>query len=349
MLRPHTEDFDAMTRWIAFGLFTLCGACSDGGSADGGAGSSGTGGTTGTAGTAGTGGSAAGTGPTALEGECPTGFSPQEGMNTGFLSDDTERQFHVALPADTSSPRPVFLALTGTVQPELGFTEQSQLDQLPEKGWIVVTPWRSCSQEMRNCNGLGTTGSNDGRIWEPWYDGELERSDDPGPDARFVESAIRCIGTEWPVDADRIYVGGISAGGSFTNRLLTHRSEFYAGGIPASGNWYEGRAAPASEPEMDPSIVIVIWGGPDDKWPPPPNSFADYDPETKAASIYYAAQQDVVTLSCSGTHGHIWPTAYTEWATDTLLTHPKGTPVGDFELTMPPAGLSCVLGEYTDH
>ncbi len=281
----------------------------------------------------------------ALAGSCPEGFVPAPGHNTGFPSDGVERQFHLLLPEDTSTPRPLFVSLTGTVQEELAFAAQSGLDRLPEDGWIVAAPVRTCSQNRTNCAQIGS----DGRIWEPWFDGTISGpSDDPGPDVRFVEAMVRCIASRYPVDARRIYVGGISAGGSFTNRNMTFNSDFFAGGVPASGNWYGGLAAPRSPTTMDSSIVILIWGGPNDVWPPN-NPIANYDPETRLAARYYAAQPNVVTVACSGSHGHIWPRAMTEWLAATLLSHPKGSAVEDFVLTEPPSGFRCVLGEYTDH
>ncbi len=286
-----------------------------------------------------------GSGAVALEGSCPVGFAPRPGENVAFVSDGVGREFYVLLPDDLSEPRPIFVSLTGTVQPELNFAAQSELDQLPDDGWIVAVPVRTCSQNGTNCNGFG----RDGRIWEPWWDGSATGPiDDEQVDVRFVEAMVRCIATEWQVDADRIYVGGISAGGSFTNRNLNFNSDFFAGGVPASGNWYNGLVEPATPITMDGSVVIIIWGGPTDKWPPT-NPIADYDPETKMASIYYAAQPNAVTVSCTGSHGHIWPTAMTAWLAETLLSHPKGSAPADFVLTEPPAGFSCVVGEYTDH
>jgi hypothetical protein len=100
---------------------------------------------------------------------------------------------------------------------------------------------------------------------------------------------------------------------------------------------------------MDPAIVIVIWGGPTDIWPPGDSPLAVYAPETKLASEYYASQPEVVTVSCSGTHGHILPATMTRWLAETLLSHPKGTEPDAYELTEPAAGFSCVLGAFTDH
>jgi poly(3-hydroxybutyrate) depolymerase len=296
------------------------------------------------------GGGGSGDGPGApavpLEGSCPAGFVPDAGENRGFPSGGVERVFHVLPPEGApDSPRPLFVSLTGTVQRELDFAAQSGLDDLPRDGWIVAAPDRTCSQNGTNCAQFGS----DGRIWEPWYDGTIAGpSDDEGPDVRFVEAMVRCIATVWPVDAERIYVGGISAGGSFTNRNLTFNSELFAGGVASSGNWYGGLAAPASPRPMGHSIAIVIWGGPSDVWPPV-NPLANYDPETKQAALYYAAQPDVITVSCTGSHGHIWPTAMTPWLASTLLSFPKGADPADFALTPPPEGFSCVLGEYTDH
>ncbi|MDG2303612.1 MAG: hypothetical protein P8R42_02980 [Candidatus Binatia bacterium] len=183
-----------------------------------------------------------------------------------------------------------------------------------------------------------------GRVWEPWYDGSIAGpSDEEGPDLRFVESMVRCVADRWSVDESQIHVGGISAGGSFTNRSMTFNSDFFAGGVASSGNWYGGLAAPADDVTMDRSLVILIWGGPTDLWPP--NApIANYDPETRDAAIYYAAQSNVVTLSCTGSHGHIWPTAMTTWLAKTLLSFPKGTNPSNFEYTTPPDGFSCVLG-----
>jgi len=279
-----------------------------------------------------------------LSGTCPASFAPAAGENRGFSSDGVDRVFHVMAPSDVTTPRPLFVSLTGTVQPELDFAAQSALDQLPSSGWIVAAPVRNCSQNGTNC----AQGGSDGRIWEPWYDGTIPASDEEGPDVRFVDSMVRCIATKWPVDAKRIYVGGISAGGSFTNRNLTFNSDLFAGGVPSSGNWYGGSAAPVSATTLDPMVVIVIWGGPTDVWPAT-NPLANYNPETKQAAAYFAAQPNAVTVSCTGSHGHIWPTVMTPWLAQTLLSHPKGTPASAFELTQPSEGFSCVLGEYTDH
>jgi len=339
-------------------------ACGDDGTGstpgpDGG-GEAGQSGSDGGAGTGGGGGGAI----TALEGSCPDGFTPAAGSNTSFPSDDVERRFHLLVPEEMGSPRPVFVSLTGTVQQELAFASQSGLDQLTDLGWIVIAPFRRCSAEGRNCNTAGGAGSGDGRVWEPWYDGTMPKSDDAGPDVRFVEAAVRCVARDFPVDADRIYVGGISAGGTFANRNLTFNSDFIAGGVPASGNWNYG-VDPATPTPMPGGIVIQVWGGETDVWPLD-SPIANYAPETRAAGLFYAAQASVVSVSCTGSHGHTWPAnanleppfsgkslvlgnEFTEWAAELLRSHPRGSQPEDFVLTEPPPDFSCVLGAYTDH
>ncbi|MET0340410.1 MAG: PHB depolymerase family esterase [Polyangiales bacterium] len=264
---------------------------------------------------------------------------PKAGVNE-FPVGGKNRRFHVIPAKAGTGPRPVFVSLTGTVQEETAFARQSGLDRLAEAGWTVLAPVRSCSQEARSCNQLGT----DGRIWEPWYDGTTPLTDDAGPDVAFVDAMVRCVATAFPTAKDAIYAGGISAGGTFTNRNLTFNSELFAGGVPASGNWTYG-APPKTPKTMDSAIMIVLWGGPTDTWGQSP----PYAGETKATSAYYAKQPNVVTVSCSGTHGHMWPPAATPWIAETLLSFKKGSDPKAFKLKTPPAGLTCVLGEYTDH
>lgn len=303
-------------------------------------------------------------GDNALAGSCPDGFTAAEGVNRDFQSDGVSRRFDVLLPGDTSSLRPVFISLTGTEQPEPEFASQSGLDQLVDSGWIVVLPWRRCSNEMRNCNGGGAMGTADGRVWEPWYERGPSPSDDEGPDVRFLRAMVTCMAGTWMVDADRIYFGGISAGGTFSNRLLTYASDFFAGGIPASGNW-DAAVRPRTATEMATSIVIQMWGGATDVWPLD-DPIVAYDDDTKAAAEFYTAQPNVVTISCSGDHGHAWPAnlnlgppfagrtlalgnEFTLWAAETLLSFPKGSKPADFVMTTAPPDFRCVLGEYTDH
>jgi poly(3-hydroxybutyrate) depolymerase len=309
-----------------------------------------------------------------LAGTCPAAFEARPGKNSGFQSGGADREFHAYLPADIDSaprPRPVFVALTGTVEEEDRFAAtNADLDALTDEGWIVLAPIRQCTTLGINCNGPG----RGGWVWEPWNDGTPRPRSDVGPDGEFVVSMVQCVARKWPVARNSIYVGGISAGGTFTNRLLTYRSEFFAGGINASGMWYVDNAAVAAEPArivtgrccpvplppMNPAIVINLFGGPTDIWGCPGPACSDYRPNVQAASNYYASQENVVTISCTGIHGHRWPrgAAYQEnlenregfnrWAAATLRSHPKDSDPSQFRMTPPPAPYTCVRGRYTD-
>ena len=272
----------------------------------------------------------------ALEGECPDGYNPRRGQNTNFMVDGVGRQFEVVLPSDTSTPRPVFLSMTGTVESEQYFAYSDlQIEQIVARDWIVLIPYR--------------LEQDDGRWWPPWYDGVSPPSNDEGTDIRFFISAVKCAATKWSIDAGRIYMGGVSAGGTITNRALTFASDFFAGGIIGSGNWYEGGAIPATPIPMDHVTVINVWGGPTDQWPSQ-DPLAIYDIETRQAAKYYASMEKVTSLACTHGRGHIWPRWWNQWMIETLEGAPKGTDPATYTISQPsPGGMTCVLGEYQDH
>jgi dienelactone hydrolase len=314
-----------------------------------------------------------------LEGTCPDGFMPRSGMNTGFASDGKMRQFVTYLPNDMSTPRPVFVGITGTEQQSDAFISAAQLAGLTQAGWIVMAPVRLCTSEGRQQECLAGIGEStmDGWTWEPWNDGDATQetekkwNDDPGQDVRFLENMVRCAATEWPIDQRRLYLGGISAGGSFTNRNLTFNSKFWAGGVPASGMWYitagndvvnsdnadelmDGKCchSPVSEIQMYSSIVIVLFGGARDNYTTRGDMpiYVEYKPEAQIASNFYDSRDNVAVVTCEGSQGHIWPpsAAWNNWMAMTLASHPKGTPKADFKLMTPPSGYTCNVGRYTD-
>jgi hypothetical protein len=317
-----------------------------------------------------------------LAGECPEGFMPKEGENTGFPDPSGMRQFVVVPPSAPSpggmdAPYPLFISLTGTVEStNQNLTNRGNTSKLAEKGWIVVGPVRQCSSNADDassaCNGTGSDGWN----WRPWNEGAAPGAagqkwyQEEGPDAKFLKSMTKCIATKWKLDAKRLFVGGISSGGTFSNRLLTFGDDFWAGGLPISGEMYlmnpgavpndptaiqDGRCCPVPLPRepdaMDPMIIITIWGGPTDTWPG-----ANYLASTQVFSNYMETQKNVVHLACSATHGHMWPNqmqdAFNAWFADVFYSHPKGTPPDAFKMIDPPdngGAYSCKLGRYTDH
>lgn len=324
--------------------------------------------------------------------ECPAGYQVHEGLNVGFPHKGLQRSFWVYPPPAGATPVPVWVPLTGTVEStnaNLTAPRSGANALMAQQGFLVIGPVRQCADgdpayTGPRCNGRG----EDGWIWRPWNEGRAanpsgERwKQDAGPDASFFQAAIKCAGTRWKLDPDRFYIGGISSGGTMTNRALLFDSDFWAGGMAISGEWYvtrddgtglafndarsfvaanpdkivQGRVGPYPLPaRLGPMIVITVWGGDKDLWDCGPSIglCADYRPATQASSNFFAAQPDVVHVACSSTHGHMWPQintqAFNAWALKTMASHPKGTRAKDFVLAPPPDGYQCRLGRFTDH
>lgn len=330
--------------------------------------------------------------PTSFAWECPEGFEVQEGLNTNFPSDGMQRAFVVIPPGNAAGPAPVWVPLSGTVESanaNLYVDGSGANAKLADHGFMVIGPVRQCAEQdpdigFAECDGPGSNGWN----WKPWNDGRARGPEgekwkqDAGPDSRFFEAMVRCVGTKYDLDPARLFIGGISAGGTVTNRVLTFNSDFWAGGMPLSGEWYvsaddgsslefnEARDAVSAEPlkihqgrvgpyplpdSLDSMIVITVWGGETDLYDcgPPLGLCADYRPSTQAGANYFDAMDDVVSVACSADHGHRWPSAnrdaFNLWALETMASHPKGSDPSVFELTPPPEGYACRVGTFNDH
>jgi poly(3-hydroxybutyrate) depolymerase len=324
--------------------------------------------------------------------ECPAGYQVREGLNVDFPWAGAKRAFWVYPPSDNSVPAPVWVPLTGSVEStndNLTVARSGANALMAQKGFMVIGPVRACANQdpalkAGACNGPGSNGWN----WNPWTEGRTagpageKWKTDAGPDVGFFKAAVKCVGTKWKLDPRRLFLGGISSGGTMTNRAMLFDSTFWAGGLPISGEWYvskddgsalsfqEGRAAVAAAPakmhqgrvgpyplpkRLAPLVVITVWGGEKDLWDcgPPLGLCADYRPSTQAGSNYFSVQPDVVHVACTAAHGHMWPQANTQafnqWALSTLASHPKGTSAKRFKLTKPPEGYSCRVGRFEDH
>ena len=321
---------------------------------------------------------------------CPSGYEVKEGLNVDFPHDGERRAFVVTPPVGGAGPAPVWVPLTGTVESTNAnlFAPRSGANALmAQHGFMVIAPVRNCSRQdpaddSQACNGPGKDGWN----WMPWREGRAggpagdRWKTDPGPDVTFLEAVVKCVGTRWRLDPRRFYVGGISSGATLTNRSLTFASDFWAGGMPISGEWYvsnddgsalsfqaaraavaetpaktfQGRVGPYPLPrKLGPMVVITVWGGDHDLWNCGAVLCSDYRPTTQASSNYFSSFSNVVHVACTASHGHMWPQINTQafnlWALTTLASHPKGADPKAFVLKPPPPGYSCKLGPFTDH
>ncbi|MBB3893291.1 poly(3-hydroxybutyrate) depolymerase [Phenylobacterium haematophilum] len=319
--------------------------------------------------------------------ECPDGYQVQEGLNVDFPHKGEKRAFYVHPAKNVSGPAPVWVPLTGTVEStyaNLNVARSGANALMADQGFTVIGAVRECANQDPNvgggaCNGPGKNGWN----WMPWREGRAPTAagdvwkNDEGPDSSFFEAAIKCVGTKFPLDASRFYIGGISSGGTMTNRALTFRSDFWAGGMPISGEWYvsnddgsplsfdaarqavidaptkihQGRIGPFPlKDELSPLIVITVWGGEKDIWHCGSVLCADYRPSTQAGSNYFSSKSNLVHIACTADHGHMWPQVNTQafnlWALRTMASHPKGSDPAKFKLTAPPEGYSCKVGRF---
>lgn len=328
--------------------------------------------------------------PIAEAWSCPDGFEVKAGLNTNFPHEGMMRAFVVVPPKGATGPAPVWVPLSGTVEStnaNLNVPRSGANALMADQGFMVIGPVRQCAEQnpdtgFKECDGVGSNGWN----WKPWNDGRAANAEgekwknDAGPDSRFFEAMVRCVGTKFPLDARRLFIGGISAGGTVTNRALLFNSAFWAGGMPISGEWYvtkddgsplsfndarqavianptkihQGRVGPYPLPaSLSPLVIITVWGGEKDLWDcgPPLGLCSDYRPTTQAGSNYFSSLPNVVHVSCTATHGHMWPQVNTQafnlWALKTMASHPKGSNPKDFKLTTPPEGYSCKLGPFT--
>ncbi len=293
-------------------------------------------------------------------GSCPGTYvmAPGNGTKTNFPHGGVNRAFTLNLPSNLSSPRPVWVPLTGSVE-----STNENLDArggnrvMTSEGFIVIGPVRRCAGQDPNGAGTSVNGypcnraGTGGWTWNPWNEGRVfGAAGDPwktneGDDSRFLEAIVRCVAKTYPVDASRIYVGGISSGATMTNRALTFNSDFWAGGEPISGEWYvtqdngnaypganefdargaavqanptkifQGRVGPyplfntlGNTTQLSPMIVITLWGGQTDTFSCDGVTLcANYRPTTQASSNYFSAQPNVVHVACTSHHGHQWP------------------------------------------
>src|ERR1700722_4730720 len=184
----------------------------------------------------------------ALPGECPNHYQVKRGLNVDFPIDATKRAFVVVPPATLGEPAPVWVPLTGTVEStndNLHVARSGANALMTDKGFMVIGPARECANQDPDLHaGVGNGPGVEGWNWRPRTEGRARGGDDgrwrndEGPDSRFLIAIVKCVAAKYPLDARRLYLGGISSGATLPNRALSFRSDFWAGRLPISGEWY---------------------------------------------------------------------------------------------------------------
>jgi poly(3-hydroxybutyrate) depolymerase len=257
----------------------------------------------------------------ALEGDkaldCPGAYAtgaPVEGQNDGFEVAGQQRNFVALLPKGApSGPVPLFVAFNGTGETGALFALRAGLARFAERGFLVLAP-------SSNGNGVGWP------VWDAMRPPGTEAG--ANPDLAYFDRLVRCAAAHRPIDKNRIYVGGHSAGGIMTNRVLRERSGLVAGGIVASGV-FSFTSPPGAAP-LDPLFVVVTWGGDNDRYTGQAGGVDvgkfTFVEEASLASRFYANEPNVGHLACRGDDlGHSW-LPINDAFVDLLLSHPKGLP-----------------------
>lgn len=228
---------------------------------------------------------------------CPASFSSKalsSGQHKGFAVEGEPRSFHLLLPPGSSQePRPLLVAFHGTTETGARFVQRAGLQQFAGAGFVVVAP-----------DAVGH-----GALWPVWDALRLPTDERPNPDLAYFDQLVACVSERLPIDPERVFVAGHSAGGIFSNRVLQARSDTLAGGIVASGLFEltgQGRT------DLSSMRVIVTWGGENDVYTGKTSdgttirgfSFAE---QGALASRFYASAPRVDHLFCEGSdRGHAW-------------------------------------------
>jgi len=273
---------------------------------------------------------------------CPGSYAtdpPREGVNSGFDSAGQSREFVLILPdASHTGPRPIFFGFNGTSENGSSFSSRADLRAFANRGFIVVAP----------------SSNGNGAIWPIWDDMRMEGDTRPNADVLLFDDLLACVGAHFEVDSNRVYVGGHSAGGIFTNAVVQRRSDVIAGAIAASGIF--DLTSPPDLGTLSPIFVIVTWGGSDDSYSGgvgvtvPEINFVE---QASIASQFYEDEPNVGQANCSitsGDSGHYW-LPINDWFADRLLEHPKGVPGSEADFTVPAspyAEIACTAEPFID-
>lgn len=250
---------------------------------------------------------------------CPTSYkttAPREGLNAGFLVESLKRTFYLRLPDSKKFPGPrpmmVYFHGTGGSALEINLYRKSWADVLIKNGFIVAGP----------------QGELNGTMWPEW-DAMRAANDKTrkNKDLLFFDTLVDCVAGHHKVDANRIYVSGLSAGGIMSNRVLRERSKLLAGGVVGSG--VLEFTEPISTAPLSPLAVMVTWGGDNDEYAGSSGgkqvAKINFVQQAAMASKLYEENPGGDQIHCRGHDvGHRWLNVVEDVMVDYLLAHPLG-------------------------
>ncbi len=141
------------------------------------------------------------------DGLTPLDFEPNPGLLAAYLY----------VPAEVKNPAPLVVALHGCTQGAADFDDETGWTALADElGFLLLLPEQSRYNNPYRCFN--------------WFS-PLDRRRDLG-EPESIRHMVKAVGARYPVDPERVFVTGLSAGGGMTSVLLaTHPDVFAAGAV----------------------------------------------------------------------------------------------------------------------
>jgi poly(hydroxyalkanoate) depolymerase family esterase len=142
------------------------------------------------------------------------------------------RDYYLYVPQNgQAGPLPLVVALHGCEEDAVTFATQTGLGEIGEKyGFAVLFPQEAQQDNMFEC-------------WN-WFKPENQARD--SGELSIVVGMIGQVNGQIQIDKNRIFVGGISAGGAMAANLLACYSDLFAGGLIHSGLEFEASTSDAN-------------------------------------------------------------------------------------------------------
>ncbi len=139
---------------------------------------------------------------------------------TGFGSSPGNLRMFRYAPADMAANVPVVVALHGCTQSATAYDDEPGWTALAERWkFLLVLPQQQSANNFNGCFNWFSTG-------------DITRGQ---REALSVKQMVDRTTSDYPVDAGRIFVTGLSAGGAFAAVMLATYPEVFAGGAILSG------------------------------------------------------------------------------------------------------------------
>ncbi len=246
---------------------------------------------------------------------CPT---LKAGVNK-MTSATFERQFVIVLPAaatatGSTAKLPVVFLYHGNTGNAAGILKSTTWDKIhggeTADPFILVAPETSAMVD-------GSKPVLDWRYGEKVFDKDNR-------ELVFFSDMLKCIGEQHTINADRIYVTGMSGGGMMTTFLTAHRGKALAASAPLSGGYLHAWPKDASKVPM-----LVTWGGETDE-------AYNQNFHTLAKSLLKAlGDNGWWHASCDHGKGHEIPLALMPHVWTFLKAHTRGASAAPFAAGLP--------------